>query len=285
MTREPAARILITGGAGLLAKAAARLWSEHAAVVAVPRAALDVTDADAVRRAFDDCTPDVWFQGAAYTAVDRAETEREQAEAVNHHAIQTVASECAARGVLLVIASTDYVFDGALSRPYTEDDEVAPLGHYAQTKLRGEAAAAVGEHLIVRVQALYGTGRATLVDRLLDPSVALTMANDRISQPSFADDVAAAIWNLIEAGARGVFHVANQGPISWYDFAVLTRKAAGLPTNNLTSAPSASRFEPAARPAQSALSSAKYEAATNHSMRSVTDALHDFLRRRDPVSQ
>ncbi|MEE8104940.1 MAG: dTDP-4-dehydrorhamnose reductase [Planctomycetota bacterium] len=283
MTRAPAGRILITGGNGLLAEAAARLWSEHADIVSIPRADLDVTDADAMRRAFDEHEPEIWFQGAAYTAVDRAETEREQAEAVNHGSIAVLASECATRGVLLVTASTDYVFDGESTRPYTEDDETAPLGHYAQTKLRGEAAAAACEHLIVRVQALYGTGRATLVDRLLDPSAALTIVNDRISQPSFADDVATAISNLIEAGARGIFHVANQGSISWYEFALLTRKAAGLPATNLTPAAAPARPEPARRPRFSALSSAKYEAATQHSMRSVHDALQDFLGRRGTV--
>ena len=275
---EIATRVLLTGAAGLLGQATQRLWSKTATVDARTHAQLDVTDAAALASALDESRPDVVVQAAAYNRVDLAESDREEAERVNHGANRDLARLCAERNILLVAVSTDYVFDGALRRPYTEEDATAPLSHYGRTKLRGEEAvrAAGGEHLIIRTQALYGEARRTIVNRVLEGGE-IQMARDRVSQPTSAADLAAGILRLVEAGARGLFNVANQGPVSWYEFALMVREMSGRTDGRVTPVDAGARGEAADRPAYSALSSARCDAAVGEPMRPVRDALRDFL--------
>ena len=218
------------------------------------------------------------MQAAAYNGVDSAESEREEAERVNHDANRDLARLCAERKILLVAVSTDYVFDGALQRPYTEEDPPAPLSHYGHTKLRGEKAvlAAGGEHLVIRTQALYGTARPTIVNRILEGGE-IQMAEDRVSQPTYAADLAQGILSLVQAGARGLFHVANQGPISWYEFALMVVEEIGRKNGHIKPALAVERGEAADRPAYSPLSSARYDEKVGVPMRPVREALRDFL--------
>jgi dTDP-4-dehydrorhamnose reductase len=265
-----------------MGQALVRAFTGHAQVLPRTHPGLDVTDADAVAACLDDLQPSIVLNAAAFTDVDGAEATPAEAEAVNVGGMRVLAAACAARGTLLVGLGTDYVFDGALRRPYREDDPPQPLGVYGRTQLAGEQALlAGGEALVVRTQGLYGGGRPTLVRRLLDAEGEVRMAEDRTSQPSWADDVADAILELCRCGARGVVHVANTGPVTWYEFALMLREESGRPRGRIVPIAAAERNEPAARPAYSALDTSRYEALTGRRMRTVRAALRAFLRRED----
>lgn len=232
--------------------------------------------------ALDRHRPDTVFHTAAYTDVDGAEREPERARAQNAGACATVAEACRRRGILLVAVSTDYVFDGTLSRPYREDDEPAPLGAYGRSKLEGERAirASGCEHLIVRGQGIYGEGRRHLVRKLVeseDPAAEFAMAEDRVSQPTWAADFAGALVALWLRGARGTFHAANRGPLSWYRFALLVQSVSGRPRGRIVPVKSAELREAARRPAYSALDVSRFEAVTASRMRTVEQALRAYL--------
>lgn len=249
-----------------------------------PHALLDVADAAAVRRAFDAVRPDVVFHAAGLTDVDRAEREPELARLVHEEGTAHVAQACAARGALLVAVSTDYVFDGTLKRPYREEDPPHPLSVYGRTKLGAEEAIRrlCPDHLIVRSQGIYGDGRNHLVSKLLasrNPGAEWAMVEDRVNQPTLADDLAEALVALWRSGARGTFHVANRGPIDWYRFGLLVKEMTGLPAGRIRPVRSAERAEAAPRPPYSVLDVARYETATGRRMRTVREALADYLAR------
>lgn len=275
---------MVTGASGQVGRGLRRALAGRASGVFLARDALDVTDAAAIERALDRARPDVVFHAAGYTDVDGAEGAPGAARAINVDSCARLGALCRARGILLVSISSDYVFDGALRRPYREEDAPGPLGVYGRTKREGEEAVRSSgcEHLIVRGQGIYGDGRRHLVAKLLaseDPAARFEMADDRTSQPTLAEDFAEALVALWEAGARGTFHAANRGPLSWYRFACLVRDLSGRPAGEIVPVPASARPERAPRPAYSALDVTKYEAATGRRMRSVEEALRDYLRR------
>jgi dTDP-4-dehydrorhamnose reductase len=275
--------VLITGAGGLVGSAAARVFATDTDVVAAGRRELDVTDESAVERALDAHRPDLVVHAAAFTDVDGAEAAPEEADRVNHRAAATVARACAARGAVLFALSTDYVFDGALERPYREDDPPRPLSVYGRTKLLGEEAvrAAGGAHLVVRAQALYGHGRRRhFVAKLLamrDATEEIAVVDDRTSQPTFADDLARALLRLFWAGARGLCHVANTGPVTWYRFALLVREESGFPKGRLRPIASRERGERAPRPRSSVLDTSRYASLAGEPMPSVREGLRRYL--------
>lgn len=268
-----------------MGRAFLRAWSGQAEVSGRTHSELDITDGDAVAAAMAEVEPQVVVNAAGYTSVDGAETNKQAANAVNVGGMVNIARACKQRGALLVSFGSDYVFDGTAGRAYIEQDATGPLSHYGWSQLGGERAALAegGEVLHLRVQALYGLGRPTLLDRLLamdDPQGDVLMVADRISQPSFADDVAKAVVGLIAAGARGIVHVANPGPVSWYDFALMVFEETGRPAGRIHGIPAAERPEPARRPAYSALDVSLCERLLGRKMRSVREALQGFLGKR-----
>ena len=232
MTRP---RILLTGGTGQVGWELARALAPLGRVVAPGRAGLDLADADGVRRAFRDSAPALVVNAAAHTAVDRAEGEPELARALNAVAPGVLAEEAARAGVPIVHFSTDYVFDGSGSAPYTEVDATAPLGVYGRTKLEGEraVAAAGGAHLVLRTSWVYGTRGHNFLRTML------RLARERDELRVVADQVGAPTWSrmLAEATAAilapfragngweiprevsGVYHLAARGSTSWHGFA------------------------------------------------------------------
>ncbi|MFQ5845083.1 MAG: dTDP-4-dehydrorhamnose reductase [Planctomycetota bacterium] len=277
------ARVLVTGAGGLMGQALVRAFAGHAQALPKTRAELDVTDARAVAGCLDELHPSAVLNAAAFTDVDAAESRTREAEAVNVTGVRNLAASCAQRGILLVGLGTDYVFDGVLRRPYREDDPPRPLSAYGRSQLAGEHALAEagGEFLLVRTQGLYGSGRPTLVHRLLaveDPEAEVRMVADRTSQPSWADEVADAVRELWRCGARGVVHVANTGPLTWYEFTVMLHEESGRPRGRILSIAAAQRSEAAVRPAYSALDTGRYEALTGRRLRGVREALRAFLQ-------
>jgi dTDP-4-dehydrorhamnose reductase len=210
-------KVLATGGDGQVGRALGRLGA-----TALPRAALDITDAAAVARALHGF--DAVVNAAAYTAVDRAESEPERAHAVNAEGAANVARAAAARGLPLVHLSTDYVFDGEKESPYLESDPVAPRSVYGATKAAGEAAVRElwPRAVILRTSWIFSADGHNFVKtilRLARERETLRVVADQRGGPTPADDVAAAALALLARGASGVMHLAGFPPTSWHGFA------------------------------------------------------------------
>lgn len=278
-------RALLIGGSGRLGSAVARVWRNYA-FVAPPHGELALEDAAAVEAAIADQAPDVVINCAAFADVDRCEQHAQEAFAINALAVERAARACDRAGATFVTISTDYVFDGRAERPYTEDDRPSPLNVYGVSKLAGELLVQrLGSRaLIVRTCGLYGRSRplgtgGDFVGRLLAQARTgerLAVVSDAIATPTFAEHAAAAIAALVEAGARGLFHVAAAGPVSWYDFAAELLARAGI----------GARLEPirmadwktaARRPLYSALDCAKL-AAAGFTMPSWRAGIADYLK-------
>ncbi len=225
-------KILLTGRNGQVGSELVGLLQPLGEVLATERSELDLADAQAIRRVLRERRPDVIVNPAAYTAVDKAETEEALAARINGEAPGVMAEEAKRLGALLVHYSTDYVFDGAAERPYREDDPVRPLGAYGRTKLEGEKRirASGCRHLIVRTAWVYGRGgnfvRAILRQAKLGN--ALRVVNDQFGAPTWARDIAGVTQQLIRAGAHGTVHVSAAGRASWYEVAREVLRLAGL---------------------------------------------------------
>ena len=178
--------------------------------------------------------PAIVVNCAAYTQVDRAETDAALCHRVNCHVVEVLARVCNDLGANLVQISTDYVVGGGPSRtrPFSEAEAPAPVGVYARSKLAGErAAAASHRHLIVRTCGLYGTGGHNFVETMLRLSKnqsQLRVVDDQRCTPSYVEHVARGIEYLVDSGHQGLFHVVNGGETTWYDFAVEIFRQAGL---------------------------------------------------------
>jgi dTDP-4-dehydrorhamnose reductase len=278
-------KVLVTGAGGMLARALAPALERRGhEVAALPRAALDVTRGQEVRDRILKERPAVVVQCAAYTAVDRAETDEETARRVNADATGSVAAACQELGALLVYPSTDYVFSGAARRPYRPGDPTGPLSAYGRTKLAGEEAARqAGRALIVRTSWLYGPGGASFVEtilRLAGERAALDVVDDQVGRPTSTPTLAETIAELLEAGAEGEFHATDGGDaVSWFGLAREIVAATGLPTE-VRPVASIAFPRPAPRPAYSVLDCTATEAAIGRAMHDWKDALAHYLRGR-----
>jgi dTDP-4-dehydrorhamnose reductase len=227
-------RILVTGVTGQVGGALVARLNGLGTVVPANRAMLDLTQSAGLARALDDLAPDLIVNPAAYTAVDKAEDERELAMQVNGNAPGALARWAAQRGIPLIHFSTDYVFDGSGERPWREDNTTGPLSVYGASKLAGENAIrdAGGSFLIVRtswVYAAYGANFLRTIAHLARERDELRIVADQIGAPTSAALIADAVANIIAEGAEklrtkcaaadGLVHLAAAGEASWYDFA------------------------------------------------------------------
>jgi dTDP-4-dehydrorhamnose reductase len=236
-------KILLTGRDGQVGFELARALAPLGEVVAVGRADCDLLDADALRALVRRVAPDVIVNPAAYTAVDRAEAEPEAAFAVNARAPGILGEEAARIKALVVHYSTDYVFDGAGSTPWTEDDAPAPRSVYGSSKLAGERALAeaCAHHLILRtswVLGVHGGNFAKTMLRLAAQRERLTVVDDQFGAPTSAALLADLTAHLVRQYARdgggkranafpfGTYHVAAAGETSWYEYARFVLDAA-----------------------------------------------------------
>lgn len=227
--------ILVTGADGQLGRSlrerAGGNW--HFA----GRVQLDATDAEAVRRYVAEREIDLVVNCAAYTDVDRAEEEEAAADRVNRLAARNLAEAAAQYGATLIHISTDYVFPGTGCRPCREEDPTAPTGAYGRTKLAGERAVVASgcRYLILRTSWLYseyGRNFVKTIRRSAAERDTLCVVADQIGSPTYAGDLAATIRFLAEsgryAGHEGIYHYANEGSCSWYDFACEIVRRSGL---------------------------------------------------------
>jgi dTDP-4-dehydrorhamnose reductase len=258
-------RLLVTGAGGMLGQdvtAAARRAGHD--VIALTRAELDVTDAAAVRHAVASATPAAVINCAAWTDVDGAEAGEDAATAINGAGAGNVATAAAAAGALIVHVSSDYVFAGDATEPYTEDAPVAPASAYGRSKLAGERAVAESAQrsAIVRSSWLFGAGGKNFVDtmlRLAGERDEVTVVDDQVGCPTFTGHLAEALVEIAERGLTGVLHVAGGGQCSWHDLAVAAYAERGLSTT-VNRGRTADLGRPAPRPAYSVLVSARDDA-------------------------
>lgn len=194
-------------------------------VTALGRAEVDLTRPDHCAAAIENIKPSVVINAAAYTAVDKAEEDETTAQRVNADAPGAMARACAKTGARLLHISTDYVFDGSGSRPWTPDDPVAPLGVYGRTKLAGEQAIRSAEcaHVILRTSWVFSAHGANFVKTMLRLGAErdkLTVVSDQIGGPTSAASIAAALLHIAQTpGPSGVYHFAGAPAVSWADFA------------------------------------------------------------------
>jgi dTDP-4-dehydrorhamnose reductase len=223
-------KIVVTGANGQVGWEIARLAGDHE-LLALDHAALDITDARAVQRVLEDNRPAVVINAAAYTAVDRAEQEPEQAFAVNRDGPFYLATTCARLGIPLLHLSTDYVFDGTQHRPYREEDDAAPLGVYGRSKWEGEEAVRCNHaaHVILRVSWVFGEHGLNFVKtllRLAREREQLRVVADQYGCPTHAGAIARVLLTLADRIAAaeirepwGTYHYGGAPATSWHGFA------------------------------------------------------------------
>jgi len=260
-------RILISGQHGQVSSELQKRLGAMGELVVPGRDQLDLAQPAQIRQQVRRVRPDLIINAAAYTAVDKAQSEKAAAFAVNAEAPGILAEEAAALGIPLIHYSTDYVFDGRKGAPYTETDATNPLGVYGESKLAGEQAitAVQGKHLILRTSWVYSThGHNFLLtmQRLLQEKPELRIVADQIGAPTWAGTIANSTlalierWQAGESGAWGTYHLSAQGETSWFGFAQAIGEALreqGKPCAHLLPIPSSDYPTPAARPLNSRL--------------------------------
>ncbi len=215
-------RVLITGANGQLGGALQRLAPAWAEINAIDVEDVDLTDVPMLTARLTVEAPDVIINAAAYTAVDKAESDEELARAINAEAVEAMVEAMAETGGKVVHVSTDYVFDGTASTPYAPDAPRNPQSAYGRTKAEGEDCLRA-EDLLVRTAWVYEAGGANFVRtmiRLMKERDELRVVADQVGAPTWATGLARTIWALVEKGATGTFHHSDDGVATWYEFAV-----------------------------------------------------------------
>jgi dTDP-4-dehydrorhamnose reductase len=283
-------KVVIFGSSGQLGMELAREFQSRGyAVTGLDREAVDITDGAAVEQAVTRRDPALVLNAAAYNQVDVAEREPHAAFAVNALAVRNLALACRQADARLVHFSTDYVFDGAAGRPYTEDDPPHPLGAYAVSKLAGEyfAQAYLERSLIIRTSGVFGPGGLEtprgnfpeLMLRLAGSGQPIRVVEDHVASPTYAPLLASRTADLVEKGLAGVFHIGGGTPISWFAFARLIFDMAGI-SPQLRATNEREYRTAARRPKFSALSNAKMEREGLEPMPSLEHAVKDYFARR-----
>jgi dTDP-4-dehydrorhamnose reductase len=255
-------KVLVTGAGGMLGQdvvSVARGLKHE--VVALTRDDLDVTDPGRVERTITRERPGAVINCAAWTDVDGAEANEEEASRVNGEGAGFVASAAAKVEAKTLYVSTDYVFDGSKKGPYLEADETNPIQAYGRSKLAGERATALadGRSFIVRSSWLFGPGGGNFVETMLRLGAGdapVLVVNDQVGSPTYTGHLAIGLVRLIDSTAYGVHHMSGGGSCSWYDFALEIFKAAGVEAK-VMAATSDMLDRAATRPANSVLESGR----------------------------
>jgi dTDP-4-dehydrorhamnose reductase len=285
-------RFLILGAQGQLGIELQVAFQYAGEITACGRAACDLSKPSSIRATVQGARPNVILNAAAYTAVDRAESEPDLAMRVNGDAPGILAQEAKKIGALLIHYSTDYVFSGAKHEPWVEEDPVFPLNIYGATKLAGEKGIQEvgGRFLIFRtswVFSLHGNNFLRTMLRLGQERAELRVVNDQTGAPTSASALALATRHLlghnaphILDGATGIYHMTCAGRTTWYEFAQsIFQKAYGeRPWASVTGIPTSEYPTPARRPANSVLSNAKLKAVLHTELPSWESALDSTLR-------
>jgi len=224
---------LITGANGQLGWELQRTRPDDWEIIALSRTELDITDSAAVAALFKKHQPDLVINAAAYTAVDKAESEKDDAYEVNAHGAANIAKAVENSGARLIHISTDFVFDGRKSQPYLPGDKPNPLSVYGASKLQGEQsvlAATMNKALVLRTGWLYSSHGSNFVKtllKLLAERKEISIVADQVGTPTWARGLARAICHFADIPeARGIYHWTDAGVASWYDFAAAIQEEA-----------------------------------------------------------
>lgn len=266
-------KVVVTGSGGQLGSDLIACAPRDITLSGLPRASLDIVDAAAVDDTIERVRPDVVINTAAFTAVDLAESQQTLAFDINEKGVANIAASCARVGCRLIHISTDYVFDGASNIPYRPDDPVEPISCYGRSKRAGEASILEQEGLsytIVRVSWLYGAHGHNFLKtmlRLMRQKTELNVVVDQIGTPTWTHPLATMLWRLVQRDAlHGVWHWADLGVASWFDFARAIHDAGRIygvlgHDVEIRPIPSADFPTPAVRPAYSVLDSSGLRSA------------------------
>lgn len=278
-------KFLVTGARGQLGRDFVEYATRHGdEVLTSDSTSLDITQREAVHEAIAESRPDVVVNCAAMTAVDACESRVDDALTVNGHAVRWLAEACDATGARLVQVSTDYVFDGTKTAPYVESDEPNPRSVYGRSKLVGEREALQlgGQALVVRtswVCGKYGSNMVKTVQRLLSQGSPLSFVHDQVGHPTFTADLAATLHALCLDARSGIFHVTNQGVVSWYEFVQEIVAQMGIDPSIVRSIRTVDLDppRPAPRPANSVLDNVALASAGYAPMRDFRAPLAELL--------
>jgi dTDP-4-dehydrorhamnose reductase len=293
-------KILLTGVNGQVGHALKTKFLQHE-VIALSREALDLSKIHDIRRVVREVKPDLIINPAAYTAVDKAETEPELAFAINATAAQILAEEAARQNAALIHFSTDYVYDGTKSAAYVETDATSPVSVYGKSKLAGEdAIRTVGlPHLILRTSWVYGAyGKNFLktILRLAAERDSLRVVADQFGAPTSSESIANGVaqlvetWQTIQENQTGIYHLTNAGSVSWHGFsceivneynrliAAKSWPALKLSVENIAAITTAEYPTPAARPENSRLNNSKLKNTFNVTLPSWQAGLQQAMQ-------
>jgi dTDP-4-dehydrorhamnose reductase len=278
--------IVITGAGGMLGHAFAdALQARNVRPISLSRSDLDIANDGQLSAAFEKYRPTLVLNCAAHTKVDLCEQETDKANAINGYAVGRMAELCRKQSACLVHISTDFVFDGALRRPYRVDDSLNPLSAYGRSKLLGETELqkhAPQRFLLVRTAWVYGRHGANFPRTMVQAAQAgkpLTVVNDQFGSPTYTQDLAEGILALLDAGASGLWHLTNSGTTNWFEFAEAALKQFGVePRISQTSSQEWKKNRPASaiRPGYSVLDIEPFAKIIGRPMRSWREALGDF---------
>ncbi len=282
---KQAARVIVLGAAGQLGRqlvirlGASPQWD----VVGYDHRQLDIRDSRRARESILDQRAEWLINAASLTDVDRCEAQADEADAVNAHAVAGLAAICSEMKTTLVQVSTDYVFDGRSSVPYTEDAPPNPINVYGRSKWLGECfAREASRYLIVRTAWLFGRGGSNFVETILCQASAgapLRVVHDQTGSPSYAPDMAECIERLMSINADGVFHIANGGSATRFELACKAIELANLHTP-VQPVESGVYPRPARRPSYGVLDCTKYIERTGHRPREWAAALKAYVQGR-----
>lgn len=283
-------QIVIVGAGGRLGAALAREWTNAGEDVrGFARRDLDLADAGQIRSVLEPLDFGVLVNCAAQTNVDRCESQIEEAMQINAHAVRTLGEICAAKGVRCIHISTDYIFEGTKSTPYTEEDEVVPVSQYGASKRAGEIALleTSAGHLVARVAWVFGPDRPSFIDQMIErarTSESVMAVGDKAAVPTYTLDAAALLRPLLfDVPAAGVVHVCNDGECTWQEYAqhaIDCAAAAGLPLKTQTVGPlkmADLKAFIAKRPPYSAMSTARLTRLTGLKPRPWRDAVREYV--------
>ena len=279
--------ILVTGANGQLGSEFRVIAQQHAAFnfLFVTREELSIEDEDAVQKYFTTHAINYCINCAAYTAVDKAETEKENAFLINATAVTNLAKACEQHNAQLIHISTDYVFDGTATEPYNETEKTNPVSIYGHSKLQGEELAMqhAPSTIIIRTAWVYAAFKNNFVKtmlRLMKEKESINVVSDQFGCPTYAADLAAAIMHIIVSGKSkensGIYHYSNAGVTNWYEFAVAIKNLSG--SNCIVNPITTAQYPTAAtRPAYSVLDTTKIKKTFSVSIPKWEDSLGKCL--------
>lgn len=258
-------KILVTGASGQLGSEIKLLAVNHPQHewFFVDRQQMPLDDLEGIGKALENIKPTIILSCAAYTAVDKAESEPEIAKLINELAVETIAKYAKENQVKMIHISTDYVFDGDSSTPLKEEAPTSPINVYGATKLGGELACLQynPETIIIRtawVYSKFGNNFVKTMQRLMQERESISVVNDQVGSPTYAADLAKAMLHILFSGKwiSGIYHYSNEGEINWYKFALAIKELGGYACE-VNGIPASSYPTPAKRPNYSLLDKTK----------------------------